>query len=51
MTHAFIMEFETAQDRDYYVNEDPVHLEFKKLADQVLEKAVVVDFTNGEFKL
>lgn len=45
------MEFETAEDRDYYVNEDPVHDEFKRLAGEVLEKAHVMDFTNGEFKL
>ncbi|KAF2682644.1 hypothetical protein K458DRAFT_419490 [Lentithecium fluviatile CBS 122367] len=51
ITHAFIMDFETAEDRDYYVNEDPVHDEFKKLAGKVLEKAVVIDFTDGEFKL
>jgi hypothetical protein len=45
------MEFETAEDRDYYINEDPVHDEFKKLASKVLEKAQVIDFTDGEFKL
>ncbi|PVH91783.1 hypothetical protein DM02DRAFT_620323 [Periconia macrospinosa] len=51
ITHAFIIEFETAEDRDYYVNKDPVHDEFKKLAGKVLEKAQVIDFTDGEFKL
>lgn len=44
------MEFESAEDRDYYVNEDPTHDEFKKLAGKVLEKAQVVDFTAGVFK-
>ena len=51
ITHAFIMEFETAADRDYYVNEDPVHKEFKELAGKVLEKAQVVDFTDREFQI
>lgn len=51
ITHAFIVEFETAEDRDYYVNKDPVHDEFKKLAGKVLEKVQVIDFTDGEFKL
>ncbi|KAF2744656.1 hypothetical protein M011DRAFT_408072 [Sporormia fimetaria CBS 119925] len=51
LTHAFVMEFETAEDRDYYVNEEPVHDEFKKLVGKVLEKAVVADFTAGVFKL
>jgi len=50
MTHVFIMEFASAEDRDYYVNEDPVHAEFKELAGNVLEKAQVIDFTAGEFK-
>lgn len=49
MTHAFVMEFESAEDRDYYVHDDPVHTEFKKLAGEVLEKVQVVDFTNGMF--
>jgi hypothetical protein len=49
MTHAFIMEFANAEDRDYYVNADPVHAEFKKLAGNVLEKAQVIDFTTGVF--
>jgi hypothetical protein len=44
------MEFENAADRDYYVNSDPVHDEFKKLAGKILEKAQVVDFTDGVFK-
>ena len=37
--------------RDYYVNEDPAHLEFKKSLQGLIEpdKTVVVDFMNGEF--
>lgn len=49
LTHAFIVEFESVKDRDYYVNDDPVHGEFKSLAGEILEKVVVVDFTAGVF--
>jgi hypothetical protein len=51
MTHAFIMEFASTEDRDYYVHDDPVHDEFKKFASKVLEQVLVLDFTNGVFKL
>lgn len=44
------MEFSSAEERDYYVDKDPAHQEFKKLAGQVLERAQVLDFTNGVFK-
>ncbi|KAF2431000.1 hypothetical protein EJ08DRAFT_649313 [Tothia fuscella] len=50
ITHAFVMEFENAEVRDYYVDKDPVHDEFKKLAGKVLEKAQVIDFSDGVFK-
>ena len=50
MTHAFVVEFDSTEDRDYYVNNDPTHDEFKKVAGEVLEKAQVVDFTDGVFK-
>ena len=44
------MEFETPEDRDYYVDNDPAHQEFKKLAGKIREKAIVVDFASGVFK-
>jgi hypothetical protein len=50
MTHAFVIEFESTADRDYYVDNDPAHQVFKKLAGEVLEDAQVIDFTNGMFK-
>ncbi|KAF2426328.1 hypothetical protein EJ08DRAFT_593837, partial [Tothia fuscella] len=50
ITHAFIMEFESTGDRDYYVNTDPVHDEFKKLAGEILEKAIVMDYIDGVFR-
>ena len=45
MTHGFIVEFASAEDRDYYVRKDPAHLEFVKSLDGVIEKAQVIDFT------
>lgn len=46
MTHAFIAEFETAEDRDYYVSSDPVHLALGKRLNEIVEKVIVVDFTD-----
>ncbi|EKV06010.1 hypothetical protein PDIG_71810 [Penicillium digitatum PHI26] len=47
MTHAFIVEFESAADRDYYVQSDPSHLAFVKTLDGLVEKVQVIDFTDG----
>lgn len=49
ITHAFILQFYSNEDRDYYVDEDPVHQAFKKVAALVLEKAQVIDFQDGVF--
>lgn len=46
ITHAFVVEFASVEDRDYYVKEDPAHREFVKGLDGILEKAQVVDFTD-----
>ncbi|EFE41812.1 hypothetical protein TRV_03494 [Trichophyton verrucosum HKI 0517] len=48
MTHAFVVNFASKEDRDYYVQKDPMHQDFVKSAGEVLEKAQVVDFINGE---
>ena len=45
----FVSEFENEKDRDYYVNEDPVHDEFKKFVLGVAEVVRVVDFEPGKF--
>ncbi|KAE8414668.1 stress responsive A/B barrel domain-containing protein [Aspergillus pseudocaelatus] len=47
ITHAFIVEFATAAERDYYVASDTVHQEFVRSLDGLIEKALVVDFTPG----
>ncbi|KAK3948185.1 stress responsive A/B barrel domain-containing protein [Pseudoneurospora amorphoporcata] len=49
LTHAFVVEFESAAERDYYVNLDPIHQSFKKDIEPFVEKVTVVDFTNGAF--
>ncbi|KAK3301704.1 stress responsive A/B barrel domain-containing protein [Chaetomium strumarium] len=49
LTHAFVVEFTNANDRNYYVEQDPAHQAFKKELEPLVEKVVVVDFTNGSF--
>lgn len=49
ITHAFVVEFASAADRDYYVKEDPTHKAFVQSLNGVIEKAQVVDFTDGVF--
>ncbi|KAL5362636.1 hypothetical protein BJX96DRAFT_154282 [Aspergillus floccosus] len=49
ITHAFVVEFASAADRDYYVKEDPTHQEFVRSLGGVIEKAQVIDFTPGVF--
>ncbi|KAJ5178265.1 Dimeric alpha-beta barrel [Penicillium coprophilum] len=46
ITHAFVMEFTSAADRDYYVKSDPTHLGFVKSLDGLIEKAQVIDFSD-----
>jgi Stress responsive A/B Barrel Domain len=49
ITHGFVVEFESVEDRDYYTSKDPTHLAFTKVAGEVLVKAIVVDFNPGSF--
>ncbi|KAL4872816.1 hypothetical protein BDV12DRAFT_161578 [Aspergillus spectabilis] len=49
ITHAFVVEFATAEDRDYYVEKDPAHRAFVGTLGDVIEKAQVIDFTSGIF--
>ncbi|KAI9901964.1 hypothetical protein N3K66_003781 [Trichothecium roseum] len=49
ITHAFVVEFESEEDRDYYVGKDPAHLAFVQNNGQHLTKAVVTDFSAGVF--
>ncbi|KAF2114958.1 stress responsive A/B barrel domain-containing protein [Lophiotrema nucula] len=49
LTHAFVLDFASIEDRDYYVDKDPVHDQFKKDVGVLLEKAQVIDFEDGVF--
>lgn len=48
-SHAFVVEFASEEDRKYYVEEDPAHLEFKKSLKGVVERVGVVDYTPGVY--
>ncbi|KAF4505209.1 hypothetical protein G6O67_007181 [Ophiocordyceps sinensis] len=52
MTHAFVVEFESVADRDFYVNGDETHRAFveKYVASEgaIVAKVLVVDFVPGE---
>ncbi|KAI1617150.1 stress responsive A/B barrel domain protein [Exophiala viscosa] len=48
-SHVFMLEFETQEDRDWYVNEDPIHRRFGvEQLTGVVEDVMVVDFRRGE---
>ncbi|KAH6839461.1 stress responsive A/B barrel domain-containing protein [Chaetomium sp. MPI-CAGE-AT-0009] len=48
-THAFVIQFANADDRDYYVERDPAHQAFKQEIESLVEKTTVLDYTNGKF--
>ncbi|KAF1999002.1 hypothetical protein P154DRAFT_438081 [Amniculicola lignicola CBS 123094] len=48
LTHAFILEFASQDDLDYYLTEEKVHGKFSKLAKPLIEDSVVVDIVDGE---
>jgi hypothetical protein len=49
LTHAFIVEFDSEDDRNYYIANDPSHQAFKESIGSVVENATVLDFTDGLF--
>ncbi|OMP84667.1 hypothetical protein BK809_0001770 [Diplodia seriata] len=49
VTHAFVMEFENDEDREYYLEKDPAHLGFVGVVKDLVETARVVDFKPGKF--
>ncbi|KAL2126984.1 hypothetical protein VTI74DRAFT_11534 [Chaetomium olivicolor] len=49
LTHAFVVRFANTDDRNYYVEQDPVHQTFKKEIGELVEKVTVLDFTPGKF--
>lgn len=46
-THAFVYEFENEEDRKYYLEKDPAHLEFVASIGDLVQNVRVVDFTPG----
>lgn len=49
ITHGFVVEFASAEDRDYYVMTDPAHQAFVTSIGDLVEKAIVVDFSDGVY--
>ena len=49
LTHGFVVEFENAEDRKYYLEEDPAHAEFVKGVGEVVNLVTVLDFVPGKF--
>jgi stress responsive alpha/beta barrel protein len=49
ISYGFVVEFDSLEMRDYYVNTDPAHRVFKEAAGPLFEKVIVVDFSNGAF--
>lgn len=48
MTHAFVLEFDSQEDLDYYIREEPVHVQFSKDAGPLIEDSLVVDIIDGQ---
>ncbi|KAF4964195.1 hypothetical protein FSARC_7829 [Fusarium sarcochroum] len=49
ITHAFVVEFANAEDRDYYTFKEPAHLKFIDSLKDIAKQVVVVDFSNNSF--
>ncbi|KAK0726248.1 stress responsive A/B barrel domain-containing protein [Apiosordaria backusii] len=49
ITHGFVVEFSSVEDRDYYVSTDPSHQAFVQSIGNLVEKAIVVDFVDGVY--
>ncbi|KAF7375872.1 Stress responsive A/B barrel domain-containing protein [Mycena sanguinolenta] len=47
--YAFVVEFATTEDRDYYVATDPTHQAFVKSIGPIVAKVIVVDYNVGQF--
>ncbi|KAJ6015900.1 hypothetical protein N7540_010491 [Penicillium herquei] len=48
ITHAFVSQFSTTDDRDYFVQKDPAHMALVQSAKSKLAKVQVVDFIEGQ---
>ena len=48
-THGFVFEFESEEDRKYYLEKDPAHLEFVASLKDILQNARIIDFQPGVY--
>ncbi|KAI1170704.1 hypothetical protein F4777DRAFT_568278 [Nemania sp. FL0916] len=46
-THGYICEFDNEEDRTYYLEADPAHIEWVQYVKPFIADAMVVDFVNG----
>lgn len=51
LTHCFVIQLESAKDREYYVEKDPAHKDFMNSVEGIVEQFVGVDFTHGIYWL
>jgi hypothetical protein len=49
ITHVFVVDFASAEDRDYYAKEDPNHLAFGASLSPIVQQVQVVDIEDGVF--
>ncbi|KAI6868207.1 hypothetical protein KC318_g18629 [Hortaea werneckii] len=48
-SHGFVSEFQSEEDRKYYLEQDPAHLEFVASLKGIVGNVRVVDFEPGKF--
>lgn len=49
ISHVFVSEFDTPEDRRFYLEEDPAFREFVQSIEGIVEGRQVVEFSPGEF--
>ncbi|SLM36705.1 Stress responsive alpha-beta barrel [Lasallia pustulata] len=49
ITYGFLVEFANDEDRQYYLEKDPAHIEFKAAVAPAVTRAQVIDFVSGVF--
>jgi len=49
LTHGFVVEFASKEDRDYYVSKDPAHQAFVKTLNDKVTDSRVIDFEPGVY--
>jgi len=47
MTHGFVLEFDSQDELDYYLTQEPMHLQFSKEAEPLIEDSLVIDIRDG----